>query len=158
MVGLPKSNDEILLCVDYETGVNDRTVIANHAISIIKNILHNLSNFKFFCKLDFLKAYLHVPVDEKSRKSQTVTSHKGDLHMNQSSFGIKTALAEFNRIISEILAGLNNEDVLFDDIIVHGESKEDCLQNAGACLQRLCEFSLHLKPNKCEFLTTNSNI
>lgn len=37
--------------------------------------------------------------------------------MNRLSSGIKTALAEFNRMMNEILQGLSKTEVYFDDIV-----------------------------------------
>ncbi|XP_039305140.1 uncharacterized protein K02A2.6-like [Solenopsis invicta] len=71
--------------------------------------------------------------------------------MNRLSFGIKTAPSEFNRIIDQILSGLNKTLAYFDDIIVHGSTKEECQQNLYACLQRLKEYDLHLNKSKCLF-------
>ncbi|UYV73220.1 K02A2.6-like [Cordylochernes scorpioides] len=69
--------------------------------------------------------------------------------MNRLSFGIKTAPAEFNRVIDRILQGLNKTISYFDDILVHGRSKQECRENLFACLERLCACDLHLNKNKC---------
>lgn len=71
--------------------------------------------------------------------------------MNKLSFGIKTAPSEFNRIMEQILAGLKKTRTYFDDIIIHGATKEECQQNLYACLQRLRKYDLHLNRHKCLF-------
>lgn len=62
--------------------------------------------------------------------------------MNSLSFGIKTAPSECNRIIDQILQGLPKTISYFDDIIVHGESMQECINKnsflyAHPHLQRL---------------------
>lgn len=42
--------------------------------------------------------------------------------MNRLSFGIKTAPSEFNRILDQILQGLEGTISYFDDIIIHSET------------------------------------
>ncbi|UYV73223.1 K02A2.6-like [Cordylochernes scorpioides] len=74
--------------------------------------------------------------------------------MNRLSFGIKTAPAEFNRVIDRILQGLNKTISYFDDILVHGRSKQECRKNIFACLERLCACDLHLNKNKCFYFQT----
>lgn len=52
--------------------------------------------------------------------------HRGTYRTNRLSFGKKTAPSEFNTIFHQILSGLPKTIVYFDDIIVHGSSKEEC--------------------------------
>ena len=80
----------------------------------------------FFCRLDFYKAFLHIPVDEESAFVQTITTHRGTYKMNRLSFGIKTASSEYNRIIDQILRDIPKTESYFDDIIVHGRTMEEC--------------------------------
>lgn len=154
LVVIPKPDGGVRLCVDYKCGVNDRLVSANFPINRIEDVLNNLCNSRYFCKLDLFKAYLHLKVNEESSKIQTITTHRGSYTMNRLSFGIKTAPAEFNRILSQILKGLPKTEAYFDDLIVHGTTKEECLHNLRLCLRRLSEFDLHLNKSKCVFLET----
>lgn len=71
--------------------------------------------------------------------------------MNRLSFGIKTAPAEFNRIIDQILKGLQKVVAYFDDLIVHGATIDECSKNLDLLLQRLQKFNLHLNKDKCTF-------
>lgn len=71
--------------------------------------------------------------------------------MNQLSFGIKTAPAEFNRIIDQILREVPNTESYFDDIIVHGTTKEECKANLITRFNQLRKFDLHLNQRKCSF-------
>ncbi|CAL1678248.1 unnamed protein product [Lasius platythorax] len=73
--------------------------------------------------------------------------------MNRLSFGIKIAPAEFNRILEQILQGLNKTEKFFDDLIIYGTTKEECLRNLQACLARLQAYDLHLNRGKCVFFT-----
>lgn len=151
LVVIPKADGGVRLCVDYKCGVNERLVTASFPVKRIEDILSNLRDSTYFCKLDLYKAYLHLPVDEESSAIQTITTHRGTYRMNRLSFGIKTAPSEFNRIIDQILSDIPYCDSYFDDIIVHGRTKEDCAKHLRACLQRLSEYDLHLNKNKCEF-------
>ncbi|XP_019876992.1 uncharacterized protein K02A2.6-like [Aethina tumida] len=67
--------------------------------------------------------------DENSSIIQTISTHRGTYRMNRLSFGIKTAPAEFNHILNQILTGL---------------SKTHTLQ----------EFDLHVNKDKCAFFQT----
>lgn len=71
--------------------------------------------------------------------------------MNRLSFGIKTASAEFNRIIDQISRDVPNTESYFDDIIVYGKSIEECKKSLKCCLRQIQEFDLHLNRAKCLF-------
>lgn len=132
-------------------GVNERLVSANYPIRKIDEILNSLRGSNYFCRLDLYKAYLHLRVNKQSSEIQTISTHRGTYRMNRLSFGIKTAPSEFNRILDQILHGLNKTISYFDDIVIHGVTKEECRNNLINCLKRLREFDLHLNKKKCSF-------
>ncbi|KAL1446815.1 hypothetical protein WDU94_012377, partial [Cyamophila willieti] len=151
LVCIPKPDGGVRICVDYKCGVNERLVQANHPIRRIDDVLHSLRDSKFFCKLDLFKAYLHLQVDTESSKIQTLSTHRGTYLMNRLSFGVKTAPSEFNRILCLVLKGLVKVEAYFDDIIIHGQTIEECTKNLCACLERLTEYDLHVNKSKCFF-------
>jgi hypothetical protein len=69
--------------------------------------------------------------------------------MNRLSFGNKAALSEFNRIIDHIFQGLRKTLSYFDDLIIHGATKEECQENLELCLGMLKKYSIHLNRKKC---------
>lgn len=157
LVIIPKPNGELRLCVDYKIGVNERLVDAHYPIRKIDEIINSLNGSRYFCKLDLYKAYLHIPVDDQTAEIQTITTHRGTYKVNRLSFGIKTAPAEFNRIIDQILKDIPKTEYYFDDIIVHGETREECRTNLIKCLERLQKFDLHVNRKKCEFFSQKIN-
>ncbi|KAB0798063.1 hypothetical protein PPYR_09056 [Photinus pyralis] len=91
LVIIPKPDSTVRLCADYKIGVNPQIVQLNYPIPKITEMIDKLRNAKYFCTLDLFKAYLHIPVDEKSSKIQTVTTHRGTYIVDRLSFGIKSA-------------------------------------------------------------------
>lgn len=151
LVVIPKKDGGVRLCVDYKVGVNERLTGVHYPIRKIDEILSSLRHSTVFSKLDLFKAYLHIPVDEKSSEIQSISTHRGTYRMNRLSFGIKTAPAEFNRIIDQILRDVPKTESYFDDIIVHGENQQECKSNLIKCLQQLKTYNLHLNHRKCLF-------
>ena len=93
-----------------------RTLIdAQHPIKQNEEVFNCLRDSKYFCRLDLFKAYLHVDVDEKSSEILTISTHKDTFKMNRLSFGIKTAPAEFNRIIDQVLREVPKTEAYFDE-------------------------------------------
>ncbi|KAJ8878861.1 hypothetical protein PR048_019450 [Dryococelus australis] len=146
---IPKADGGVRLCVDYKVGVNEWLQDAHYPNRKIDDILISLRNSRFFCRLDLVKAYLHVPVDEQSREIQTIYTHRGTYRLHRLSFGIKTAPSEFNRIIEQILRDVPKTMSYFDYIIVHRSTREECQHNLIAYLDQLQKFDLHLNQPKC---------
>lgn len=126
LVVIPKADGTVRLCVDYKITVNPCLKDAHYPIRKVDDILNSLKKSKYYCRLDLFKAYLHVKMDEDNQSIQTISTHRGTYKMNRLSFGIKTASSEFNRIIDQVLSGLQGVSSYFDDIIIHGETKEEC--------------------------------
>lgn len=154
LVVIPKPDGNVRLCVDYKIGVNPQLEPAHYPIKRIDEIFNTLKNSTYFCKIDMYKAYLHVRVDEDSKQIQTISTHRGVYQMNRLSFGIKTAPSEFNRILDQILQGLEGTISYFDDIIIHGATINECECRLIKCLEVLQTNQLHVNRNKCEFFKT----
>ena len=154
LVPVPKPNGKIRLCVDYKVTVNPLLTEAHYPIPRVKHIISQLRGARVYCKLDLYKAYLHIEMDEESRKIQTISTHKGTYLVNRLSMGIKTAPSEFHRIMDNVLSGLKGVLSYFDDIIVFGESLRQCQENLIACLTRLQQNDLHINREKCRFFET----
>lgn len=151
LVVIPKADGGVRLCVDYKVGVNQRIIDSHYPIRKTDEIFNSLRDSEHFCRLDLFKAYLHIQVDEHSSIIQTISTHRGTYRMNRLSFGIKTAPAEFNRIINQILQDVPKTESYFDDIIVHGKTLDECVSNLKKCLGQLKKFNLHLNRAKCSF-------
>lgn len=151
LVVIPKPDGTVRLCVDYKITVNPCLKDAHYPIRKVDDILNSLKKSKYYCRLDLFKAYLHVKVDKDSQSIQTISTHRGTYKMNRLSFGIKTAPSEFNRIIDQVLSGLQGVSSYFDDIIIHGETKEECQQRLIETLERLQQYNFHINIKKCDF-------
>ncbi|KAB0794890.1 hypothetical protein PPYR_11729 [Photinus pyralis] len=151
LVVVQKPQGGVRLCVDYKVAVNDSLVNVNYPIKRVDEVLNSLRDSSYFCRLDLYKAYLHLRVDKDSSVIQTMSTHQGTYHVNRLSFGIKTAPAEFNRVIDQILRDCPKTTSYFDDIIVHGNSYKECYSNLIKCLTKLQENDLHLNEAKCSF-------
>lgn len=154
LVVIPKPDGGVRLCVDYKVSVNPQLVDAHYPIPKVEDVLNSLRGSNYFCQLDLFKAYLHIPVDKESQLIQAISTHRGVYLMKRLSQGIKTAPFLFNRIIDQILQGLEGVTFYFDDIVIHGPSKESCYNRLLKVLDRLKEYNFHLNAQKCKFFKT----
>ena len=69
-------------------------------------------------------------------------------------FGLKTAPSTFQRLMDQVLSGLQGLQlfVYMDDIVVYSSSLEEHSQKLKKLLGRLKTAGLTLQPEKCHFL------
>uniref|UniRef100_A0A183BQV4 RNA-directed DNA polymerase n=1 Tax=Globodera pallida TaxID=36090 RepID=A0A183BQV4_GLOPA len=67
-------------------------------------------------------------------------------------YGVASAPAIFQQAMEEILCGIEGVAVYLDDIVVTAAGDEEHLRRLDAVLQRLQEFGLRVKKEKCAFL------
>jgi hypothetical protein len=108
------------------------------------------SNSKFFSKLDANSGFSQIPLDPQSRLLTTFITPFGRFCFNRLPFGISSAPEIYQRMMSEILEGLDGVICHMDDILIHSQTHEQHTKQVRAVLQRLAETGVTLN-NKCEF-------
>ena len=150
IVAAPKPNGDIRLCVDMRQA-NSAILRERHPIPTVDEVLQNLNCSKVFSKLDLNLAFHQIELSEESRSITTFVTHKGLFRYKRLMFGISCAPEMYQRIIFQTLQGCTGVRNIFDDIVVHGATKEDHDRNLEGLLQRLSEKGLTLNFNKCQF-------
>ncbi len=122
-----------------------------YPLPLIKDLFAGLSGGQKFSKIDLCHAYLQMQVDSVSQELLTIMTHKGLYRYQRLPFGITSAPALFQRAMDQILSGLNGVQCYLDDLLITGKDDEDHLRNLNATLQRLKDYGLRVKKDKCEF-------
>ena len=82
----------------------------------------------------------------------TINTHKGLYRYNRLLFGIASAPAIWQRTMDQVLNGLGGVQCMLDDMIITGSSDEMHLHNLRNVLQRLQNYGLRTKLQKCYYL------
>ena len=123
-----KQDGTFRFCVDFRR-LNDCTVGDSFLIPRIDDSLDALSGSKLLTTLDLSQSYWQVPVKEPDRSKTAFACHKGLFEFNTLAFGLKGALATFQRLVTSVLGELSWETLLIflDDIIIYSRSFEEHL-------------------------------
>ena len=134
--------------------VNGITDHDAYPLPVIEDILDHLGNAKFFSAFDLRAGFDHIAMEDESKKSTAFSTPDGHFEFNIMPFGLKNALATFQRMMNNALRGLNGKIcmVYLDDIVVFGSTVEERNENLVTLFEILRQTGLKLQPNKSEYL------
>jgi hypothetical protein len=137
-------------CVDLRK-LNDVTRKDAYPLPNIQDCLSSLEGAKWFCTLDLASGYWKVAMEESDKEKTAFATHRGLFQFKKMAFGLTNAPATFMRLMERVLQRLNWEQCLvyLDDIIVFGDSFDQCLSRLQTVIQRIQDAGLKLKPSKC---------
>ncbi|KAK0416768.1 hypothetical protein QR680_012674 [Steinernema hermaphroditum] len=140
---LPRT-ETVRVCNDYSTGLNNQLEMNRHPMPTVEDMLTSLTDAQFFSSIDMADAFLQI-----RHKLLTINTHKG---LFGSPFEVKPTTGIFQQIMDNMLIGIPGSLAYLDDIIVTGVDKSDHLKNLEFVLQRIQDYGLRLRLEKCRFL------
>lgn len=150
MVVVPKKNSSKLrLCVDF-TGLNEYVCREKYILPSVEQSLGMLAGAKVFSKLDANMGFWQIPLTEESAKYTTFITPFGRFHFNRLPFCINSAPEHFQRVMAEVIEGLEGVVCHIDDLLVWGCDQEEHDARLHAVLQRVEKAGITLNVEKCE--------
>jgi hypothetical protein len=152
IVPVLKKDGSVRIC-DFKVTVNQVVQVDQYPLPRIEDIFATLGGGRKFAKLDIRQAYLHIPLDEDSKKLLAIITHKRFYEYNRLTFGIASAPSIWQRAMDQILQGLSGVHCVLDDMIFTGKNDDEHLQNLENVLQRLQDnIGLRANIEKCSCL------
>ncbi|XP_055602843.1 uncharacterized protein K02A2.6-like [Uranotaenia lowii] len=150
MVVVPKGTDDVRLCINMRYP-NQAIKREHYPLPLIDTLLNKFKGSKIFSKLDITSAYHHVELHPESRDITTFMTSRGLMRFKRLNFGINCAPEMFQRIMSEMLIGIEGVVVYIDDIVVSGKTREEHDRRLNQVLHVLKENNATLNHSKCSF-------
>ena len=121
VVHVPKTDGSIRVCGDYKA-VNERIDDDIYKLPNVQDMFAMLSQDgstpDTFSVIDLASAFSQLFLDNKSSELLTINTRKGLFRSKRLCFGVKTATAQFQRVMDTILSGIKGVMVRVDDILV----------------------------------------
>ncbi|KAI0996693.1 hypothetical protein K3495_g11489 [Podosphaera aphanis] len=151
-----KSNGDLRFCIDCR-GLNEITVRNRHSLPLISETLSQLSQAKFYTKLDVISAFNKLRIKEGDEWKAAFTCRYGLFEPLVLPFGLCNGPASFQAYINHALRGLLEQHctAYMDDILIYSSNLTDHRQHVRTVLDRLREHGLQVDISKCSFETTS---
>ena len=148
-----KKDQSWRLCVDYRR-LNSVTRKDAYPLPRIDDSLDALTGSAYFSTLDLLSGYWQVPLDAEAQEKAAFVTRGGLWTWKVLPFGLTSAPATFERLMEQVLKGLQWKTLLLylDDVIVYSPDIDSHLDRLAEVLDRFRAAGLKLKPAKCELL------
>ena len=144
-------------CVDFRK-LNQITKPNSYPLPLIDDILANLGKAKYFSSLDLKSGYWQVLMSEADKEKTAFACHRGLFEFNVMPFGLMSAPAVFQELMSIVLQGLSDFSTAYlDDILIFSETLEQHLTHIQTVFDRLRKHGLKLKLKKCSFMREETN-
>lgn len=155
---VPKKTDasgkpKLRVVVDFRK-LNDATVGDSFPIPLIDEVLNAFGKSKYFSAIDCASGYHQIPVRTEDQPKTAFSTPEGHYEFNRMPFGLKSAPSTFQRLMNNVLTGLQGLKCLvyLDDVVIFGETLVEHNERLIDVFQRFREHNLKLQPDKCEFL------
>lgn len=145
-----KKDGSIRFCVDYRK-LNQITKKDVYPLPRIDDMLDTMANMHYYTSIDLASGYWQVELEESSKEKTAFTSCAGLFEFNVMPFGLCNAPATFQRMMDEVIAGLDLTEDYLDDVITGTKTFEEHLASLKKLFDRLRQYNLAVKLSKCEF-------
>lgn len=150
-VNIPKVDQTVRICGDYKVSINPWLEVDQYPIPNPQDLFTKLVGGKKFTKLDLSQAYQQVELEESSKQYLTINTHKGLYKVNRLPYGVASAPAIFQKLMDQILQGIDGVICYLDDILITVRNTETHMKNLEEVLKRLKNHNLRVNREKCSF-------
>jgi hypothetical protein len=150
---IPKKEGTKRLVQNYKR-LNQYVTKDSYPIPIMKTLAERVEGSKIFTALDLRWGYHNVRIREGDEWKAAFSTPMGLYEPTVMLFGMSNSPATFQRMMDDILRGLEHCTLVYlDDILIFSRNPEEHVQHVQEVLQRLRENDLFAKPEKCVFET-----
>ena len=132
----PKPDGTSRFCIDYRK-VNTVTKTDSFPLPLIEDCIDQVENAAYVSKLDLMKGYWQVPLDQDAREISAFVTPTGLYQCRVMPFGMKNSPATFQRMMNRVIAGHGNCVVYIDDVLVYSNTWEEHVAHLRDLFERL---------------------
>ena len=151
VVVVPKTGGDIRLCIDMQMA-NEGVRRNRHPTPNVDEITQSISGSKVFSKLDLKWGYHQLKLSSESQEITMFATHCALFRYKRLLFGVNSASEQYQYEIQTALAGIEEQENISDDIIVHCKHQEEHDLQLEKVIVRLKERGVSINAEKCQFI------
>ena len=140
--------DKIRICID-PSDLNKVIKREHYPMKLIEEVVAEMPDAKVFSKLDAKSGFLQIELDKASSLLTTFNTPIGRYRWLRLPFGLKCAPEIFQRIMDEMLEGIEGATAIMDDILIVGRDLEQHDAVLRKVIERATSYNLKLNLQKC---------
>jgi hypothetical protein len=150
-----KKDGEWRFCIDYRR-LNELTIKNTFPMSVIDELLDELTGAQFFSKLDLRAGYHKIRMRPEDEEKTAFKTHQGHYQFRVMPFGLCNVPTTFQCVMNSILSPCLRRFALvfMDDILVYSPDLSTHATHLSTVLRLLRDNQFYVKPSKCSFAQT----
>ena len=145
---IKKSDGSLRPVVDFRL-LNRATVFDAEHMPNPEEIYAKLNKGQYFSTFDFWKGYWQIPMKVDDKEKTAFSSTLGLFQFVRMPFELVNAGATYERMMRELLSGMQGVANYVDDVIVYSATWDEHMFSLRELFNRVKEASLTIKPSKC---------
>ena len=146
-----KDDNSIRITIDYRN-LNKSLLTTHCPIPRIDDLKASMNGCRYFSKLDLNQAFFQLEISEDSKRLTTFYANGKLMRLNRLPQGVLPASSKLNQALQQTLAHIAEVRVLYDDILIATETREQQYEAIEKVFHTIAENGLTLKKSKCIFV------